>query len=449
MKSAVDLFLFLFVLGAASVIAAWVLACQLLPERRRPQLRRWLLSWSVKGLLVPLAIWTLMNLRLSWRLQPFMPQVQAAQNSGSDWFPAYLRVIAAGLFVICSYWTAVTLGWAVAEAGAAAEGETRAHFKALCLTCSVAMAVPALGLLWFGGWTLFGLAAIAMLAPMAGYGASVLHAKKMPPMYAHAVARMKFGKYSEAEWEIIRELEKCEDDFEGWMMLADLYANHFNDLREAEQTVLEICNQPSTSPSQLSVALHRLADWQLQCENPDAARRALQMICDRLPGSHLAHMAQLRMKQLPASRAELLQQKQSDRIPLPALGDKIDQEPAPAESDMARHQAAEAANACVEILKNDPNNVPARERLARLFAERLDQPDLGIEQVTLLLDLPDQPETRRAEWLSLVAAWHIRYRHDHDAGRKTLERLLAEFPHTPQAFAARRRLQLLDAASRG
>jgi hypothetical protein len=232
-------------------------------------------------------------------------------------------------------------------------------------------------------------------------------------------------------------------------MLADLYANHFNDLREAEQTVLEICSQPSTSPSQLSVALHRLADWQLQCENPDAARRALQMICDRLPGSHLAHMAQLRMKQLPASRAELLQQKQSDRIPLPALGDKIDQEPAPAESDMARHQAAEAANACVEILKNDPNNVPARERLARLFAERLDQPDLGIEQVTLLLDLPDQPETRRAEWLSLVAAWHIRYRHDHDAGRKTLERLLAEFPHTPQAFAARRRLQLLDAASRG
>ena len=29
------------------------------------------------------------------------------------------------------------------------------------------------------------------------------------------------------------------------------------------------------------------------------------------------------------------------------------------------------------LLKHDPNNVPARERLARLFAEHLDQPDLG------------------------------------------------------------------------
>jgi hypothetical protein len=92
--------------------------------------------------------------------------------------------------------------------------------------------------------------------------------------------------------------------------------------------------------------------------------------------------------------------------------------------------------------------VPARERLARIFAERLDQPDLGIEQVTLLLDLPDQPDLRRAEWLGLVAAWHIRHRHDSEAGRQTLERLIREFPKTPQAIAARRRLQLLDAESK-
>jgi len=73
---------------------------------------------------------------------------------------------------------------------------------------------------------------------------------------------MKFGKYSEAEWEIIRELEKAEDDLEGWMMLADLYATHFGDLAEAERTILEICDQPRLTSSQLSVALHRLADWQ-------------------------------------------------------------------------------------------------------------------------------------------------------------------------------------------
>jgi TolA-binding protein len=62
--------------------------------------------------------------------------------------------------------------------------------------------------------------------------------------------------------------------------------------------------------------------------------------------------------------------------------------------------------------------------------------------------MPDQPDSHRAEWLGLVAAWHIKYRHDSDTGRKTLERLIREFPQTAQAFAARRRLQLLDAAAR-
>ena len=449
MKPAVEIFLFLFVLSASSVAAGWVLTYGLTPEARRAQLLRPLLLWSGKGLLIPGAIWALMNIGLSWKLQPFMPQIQAARNLGNPWVPAYLRVVAMGLFIISSFWTTVTLAWALLEAGARTEGDTRAHFKALCLTCFIAMVVPALLLVIFGGWSLLGLAGIILLTPMAGYGANVLHAKQMPPMYARAIARMKFGKYPEAEREIIHQLEKREDDFDGWLMLADLYANQFNDLPEAEQSILEICDQPKTTPSQLSVALHRLADWQLQrAGDPAAARRALQMICSRLPGTHLAHMAQLRMSHLPTTAAELRRQKSATTIPLPALGDSIDRAPAPPESAMERHKAAEAANACVEILEQAPDNVPARERLARLFAEHLDQPDQGIEQVTLLLDMPDQPDARRAEWLGLIAAWHIRYRQDADAGREVLQRVINEFPQSPQALAARRRLQLLDAGSR-
>src|SRR5205807_1274110 len=152
--------------------------------------------------------------------------------------------------------------------------------------------------------------------PIAGYAPNILKTKKLPPMYARAVAKMKFGKYSEAEWEIIRELEKCEDDFEGWLMLADLYATQFRDLTEAEQTVLEICDQPRTTPSQVSIALHRLADWHLKlAKDPEAARRALQMICDRLPGTHLAKMAMLRMNQLPLNAAELRVQEMHEPIP--------------------------------------------------------------------------------------------------------------------------------------
>ena len=443
-----SIFLSLFFLSGLAVSAAWVLSSGLTPESRHPQLRRSFLRWSAKGLLVPFAIWALMNVGLSWRLQPFMPQVQAAQNSGIGWSPAYLRVVAAGLFVVSSYWTALTLGWVLVAAGAGSEGEGRAQFKGLCLACFLAMLVPALLMVWFGGLAMLGLAGIALLAPMAGYAPGVLHLKKTPPMYARAIARMKFGKYSEAEWEIIRELEKSEDDFEGWMMLANLYANNFNDLPEAEQTILEICEQPKTTPSQLSVALHQLANWQLLRGDPLAARRALQMVCHRLPGSHLAHMAELRINQLPASAAEQRQQQRAAAIPLPALSETIDQAlPAP-ESRVERHKAAEEANACVEILKAAPDNVSARERLARLLAEHLDKPERGIEQVNLLLDMPDQPDARRAEWLGLLAAWHIRHLHDTDTGRKLLERLMREFPQSAQAFAARRRIWLLDTESK-
>ena len=442
-------FLILLFLSGGLVAAGWVLPNELTLERERAHLRRRLLFWSGKGLLAPVALWALMNFGFSWNLQPYMPQIQAARNSGSAWFPVYLGVVGAGLFIICSYWTAVTLGWVLVEAGVSSEKENRARFRTLCLTWLIALVLPAAMLVWFGGLPLLGLAGIILLAPMAHYAPGILQAKQPPPMYARAIARMKFGKYSEAEWEIIRELERCEDDFEGWMMLAGLYANNFHDLPEAERTVQEICEQPATTPSQLSVALHKLAQWHLQAGDPVAARRDLKMVCDRLPGTHLAHMAQLRINQLPVSVADLRQQQSGAPIPLPALGDAFDEPPAQPTSETGRKEAAEEARACVAILKTDPNNVHARERLARLFAEKLDQPELGIEQVTLLLELPDQPDLRRADWLGLIAAWHLRNRHDSAAGRKFIEQLIREYPKSPQAMAARRRLQLLDRKSKG
>jgi hypothetical protein len=288
-------------------------------------------------------------------------------------------------------------------------------------------------------------AGLIILAPIAGYAPGILRPPKTPPLYARAIGKMKFGKYAEAEWEILHQLEKCEDDLQGWMMMAELYATHFHDLHEAEQTILEICNQPKVTPSQVSVALHQLADWQLKlARDPDAARRALQLICDRYPTLHLARMARLRMNQLPSTAQELREEQSAKAIPMPALADNLGDKCPPAETKLERHKAAALANACVERLTRDPNYVPAREKLARLFAEHLDKAELGLEQLTLLLEMPEQPDGKRAEWLSLTAAWHLKYRQDADAARKTLERLLREYPDGPQAFAARRRLQLMQ-----
>lgn len=443
MSQAIATFFALLFLGILFTAIPWVLAFRLIPEARRGRLFRWLLDWSIKGLVVPVTLWTVINIGFSWDLPPFMPEVQAAKAGGGSWVPELLSVAATGLFITASYWSTLTLGWLLTSAARGSDDASRKEFKSLCLTCLLGLSIPVGLIVVLGGLSTLGFAGTLFLAPMAAYSRNILQPRKMPPMYARAIARIKFGKYTEAEWEIIRELENWEDDFEGWMMLAELYATHFNDLGEAERTVLELCNQPKLSPSHLSVALHRLADWHLKlARDPDAARRALQLICERLNGTHLARMATLRIDQLPCSTAELRDALTARVIPLPALGDQLDAPATPPPLD--RHQATKLANSCVDKLKENPNNVQARETLARTLAEQLDQAVVGIEQITLLLNMPDRSDSERAEWLGLIAAWHIKYCQDPVAGRKYLERLVQEFPNSPQSFSARRRLDLLD-----
>jgi len=74
--------------------------------------------------------------------------------------------------------------------------------------------VPAALIVGLGGWPTAGLAAMVILAPIAAMAPSILRTRKCRQCMRGAVAKMKFGKYSEAEWEIINELEKCADDFE-------------------------------------------------------------------------------------------------------------------------------------------------------------------------------------------------------------------------------------------
>jgi hypothetical protein len=434
------MFLFVLCLAIGFVSAGWFMAWRVLPQTDQRQFMRSFVAWTIKGALVPLTLWIFMNLGISWRLQPFMPEVQAAQNSGGSWFPAFVHVVTLGLFVVSSYWAAVTLGWTVWRAGAGLQEDARRSFKGLCWVCFLGMLVPAAIVVLVGGISAVGLAAIAILGPVAGYAPTILHPMKLPPIYARAMARIKFGKYSEAEWELIKELEKCEDDFQGWMMMAELYATHLNDFPAAQDAILDICNQPRTTPSQLSVALHKLADWQLKKqEDPAGARRALQIICDRLPGSHLARMAQLRIDHLPTTVEELREQQNAKPIPMPGHG-AHDSEELAAGSSLGTSRASHIANECVAALNENPNNTAAREKLARLLAEHLKQADAGIEQLMLLVNLPGQDRNKMAEWLGLVAGWEIKYRQDSEVARRIVERLAREFPQTPEGISARQRL---------
>jgi hypothetical protein len=228
-------------------------------------------------------------------------------------------------------------------------------------------------------------------------------------------------------------------------MLAELYATHFDDLSGADQTLQDICADPSTTPVQFSIAMHKMADWYLKIgHDPVAARQALERISKRVPGTHLDKMARQRVDQLPATHEEFLARERGKPLHLPHHPDII----TPPSPRLPRDQARAAANECVEALQKNPDNAAEREKFARLLAESLDEGETAIEQLELLLAMSGQVPARRAEWLIIKAGWHARLCNDVDMARLVYQEVMRGFPGTPYASEAERRLNVLNLQAR-
>jgi hypothetical protein len=409
--------------------------------------RRRFLIWAIKGLLVPALLWGVVNCGLLPGLPGFLLAVVENRARGGPWVGILFRSFGPVLLLVSSFWAAVTFGWLLSEL--TFQANDRRELAVQCGFFSLFLA-PLAGLIFYvTGLSGLGIALLVWLMPLVHCALPLEKTRKAPPSYARAVARIKFGKYKDAEREVLQELEKSEDNVEGWLMLADLYANHFNDLSEADRTVRELCGQPNVPAIQVSLALHRLADWHLnQGNDPAPARSALEEVCLRLPGTHFARMARQRINQLPATREDLREKRKTKTFKLPALSGELDDAlPAPPPESDPREARAQADRR-VERLRRNPNDTEAREQFATILAERLGEADLAVEQLDLLLALPDQPVEKSAEWLARSAVWQMKYRQDPAAARVRLEQLVREFPQTPQAFAAQRRLNLMEMEER-
>jgi hypothetical protein len=207
--------------------------------------------------------------------------------------------------------------------------------------------------------------------------------------------------------------------------------------------ILDICRQPEVQPFQISVACHKLAEWQLEVgENPLAARAALELLCRKLPGSHFARMAEQRIRQIPSSFEEFDELKQPKRIRLPALREEMPL--ANTISHASRAEAAAEANRLSEKLTEDPNDILAREKLALVLAEKLGKIELAAEQLALLGELPEASEEQKAKWMAQIASWEFNRTKDKEEFQSALRKIVREFPQTSHAFAAQRRLYLLE-----
>jgi len=405
-------------------------------------------EWAAKGVGLPVVVWYVVNLGVSRWVPPFLSEVdhlrtEAAIN-GTSWLWPAIGVCSPAMSVIVSYWAALTLAEILRLIWA--RTEDRSGFKITALVWGGFMWPVSAVILWIGGWPAAGFALVAWLAPSVRATLPAMILTKRAPGYAQAIAKMKFGKYSEAEWEVIKELEQCENDFTGWMMLAELYAVHFHDFQQARQTIRDLCAQPDTNPSDVCVALHRLADWSLELErDPDAARHCMDIISQRYPGTHLAKMARLRSKRIEETAREWTRENRHQPLPPSVLHDVLDEPDQLHPIDpVAIRERAEWLS---KELSRDPNDVSAREEFARALA-RLDDLRGAIEQVTLLLEMEGQPTTRRAEWMGLKATWLVKLTPESPDVLSLLRKIIRDFPHSAQAVAAQRRIFLLGEQAR-
>lgn len=346
-----------------------------------------------------------------------------------------LNTVAVGGWVVASYWSAFTMAWLLCKNF---RRVVRREFFIIAVVWTVALLPFAIWFIAAQGVACAGLGLMMWLFPVTCVGSAFLvsASEKARPAYAAAYTKLNYGRTVEAECEIIEQLEKCEDDYEGWMLLAEVYAMRHRDLDVAEKTVLDLCDQPGLRPDQVAAALHKLADWHLRInDDPLAARQVMDEIIRRLPGTDAAQQAQERKDRIPESRETWLLRKR------PATHE--DDLPSAEEPPMIQSPPADPGQELAEQLRINPDDVPTRERLAHQLAGR-GRIDDALEQMLVLLARGDCPPQQRAEWLRTMAQWEfIAYRRAE--ARKWLEQLVRECPDTPQARSAVNRLQLMDA----
>lgn len=401
------------------------------------------LRWAIRGLLIPIFVWLLVNLNAIPNFPPLLPELAMSKPSAKLGLGASIHLISTGFVAIALCWTMVSFGWMflyiARKSGTPRELWFNLGFWFVVLSPFV----------WVS-FRLFGMsgAPLALLICLIPTVHAALEAVERPvriPSYSIAVARMKFGRFADAEKHVLAELEKCETDYDGWMMLAELYALHFHELHEAEAAIHNLAAEPTITDFQVTMAFHRLADWHLKPGNdPVAARRTLEEICIRMPGSHFATMARHRISQIPETREELFEQRKTKTLRMPALNEDFGDEglAMPRKPGVSRAEVLAQIDKLAQRLTRNPNDVPGREDLALALAEGAGKVEMGIEQLNLLLEMPDQPEQKCAQWLAQIAVWQYKLSKDPGAARAVLERLIREFPQTPQAFSAQRRLNL-------
>lgn len=263
------------------------------------------------------------------------------------------------------------------------------------------------------------------------------------PFYAIARAKQKRGRYTDAIAEVRKQLNRFPEDYEGWMFLAEIYANDLKDLEAAQECVEEILRHTDHAARNVVFALNRAADWHLSmAADRAAAQQRLQEIIARFPDTEFAHSAEQRLAHLTTDQM-LAEQKERPRLIVTHHEENIGlmgqvADPRPPEEDPEA-----AASRLARRLVDYPQDVEAREELAKLYADHYRRIDLAAGQVEELIAASGAGQKEITRWLNMLADFHVRVDQDQKAAEAALRRVMALFPKTAVAAQAENRIAYL------
>lgn len=270
---------------------------------------------------------------------------------------------------------------------------------------------------------------------------------ELRPLYSMAQAKRQRGKYDEAIAQIHTQLERFPEDFQGWLLLAEIYADDLKDLEQARTAIHEILSHRDHTPKNIAYALTRLADWHLSlAQDRLSAQALLKEIVRRFPETEHAHNAEQRLAHL-ASEEMLAAAVERPRIEVKEYHEKIGLLGQTADPRKPEPGGSEKAVALVAHLSEHPGDWEAREDLARLYASHYQRLDLATDQLETLVKTPNVPQKNVAHWLNLMADLYIDAG-DPAAARITLQRIIDTFPKTAIAATAEKRIAYLSLEGR-
>ena len=267
-------------------------------------------------------------------------------------------------------------------------------------------------------------------------------------LYSVALAKRKAGKAREAILEIQQQLARFPRDVTGLMLLAEIQAEDISDFPSAQTTIERLCHQPGHAPQNIANALLQVADWHLKlCQDPVAAREALERIVALLPNTPQAHAAAQRLAHL-GTTGQLLAPHDRATIELKPGIEYVGLLKEPVNLAPPEEPPADEAVRLVKQLEQFPLDTAARERLAVLYAEHYQRLDLAIGEIEQLITQPDQPPKQIVHYLDRLADFHVRFA-DHDAARAALQRIIDKYPGLAAAETARQRMDRLRLELKG